>query len=334
MGLLHIANTNFEWELTQKEPASLEQVIEHHSISMQLQFLPLLYAQPGDEIGVTHLPNNSHNFHLLSQPGRHERVESWGASLSVQAWAKKHNIAYDIPPWEVVRTVNSKAFSFTMSPKLPLAALLYSQKEVEQWMSSVNGAKVLKSCFGSAGRGHLFVPCEQKKLEAFLMREGLPVIGEPWVNRLIDFSTQWIIHQSGEIEFLGETECINDARGQYRENRVGEVLKEYRHFVDHHKEIAFDLLQKMFQMGYFGNVGFDAMIYENNKLHPVIEINARKTMGFVALKLQQTRFPKQTISLSYVTNSPKENLLPDSIVRADGSLVKFHKKLVVLNKSF
>lgn len=333
MTLLHIANTNFEWELVQKKAVRLEQAIEQYQIPLQLQFLPVLYAGPGDGVAVSCLPGepfqSSHPLHLLSQPGKYQKVESWGASLSVQAWAKERNLTYEMPPWEIVRKVNSKEFSFSESRKLHNAALLHTEKEVEQWIASVEGRKVLKSCFGTAGRGHLFVPCEPEKLKSFLNREGFPMIGEPWVDRVIDFSTQWVIEQNEKIVFLGTTECVSDARGQYVENRVGNILAEYQRFIDEHKEIALDILQKMAALGYFGNVGFDAMIYENDKLHPVVEINARKTMGYVALKLQQMRFTKQMISLSYVNDSQNTNLLPNSIVRADGSRVVFAKKLVI-----
>jgi hypothetical protein len=333
MGLLHIANTRFEWELVQKKAAPLEQTIESHPISLQLQFLPLLYAEPGDGVAVTALPDKEFHaalpLHLLNGPGRYDRVESWGSSLSVQAWARKHNLPYEMPPWEAVQKVNSKEFSFTESPKLKYGALLYSEKEIEAWASSFAGNKVLKSCFGTAGRGHLFLPASSEKLTSFIKREQFPLIGEPWVERVIDFSTQWIIHKDGTIAFLGETECISDARGQYRENRVGNILTPYRSFIDAHKEVALPILQTMQAIGYFGNVGIDAMIYENDKLHPVVEINARKTMGYVALKLQQNRFPKQTIALSYGTDSQNMNLLPNNIVRANGSQLVFTKKLIL-----
>lgn len=336
MGLLHIANTNFEWELTQQKTASLTQVMEGYLIPMQLQFLPLLYASAQDEICVSCLPvedfQYSYPLHLLTTPtgsfGKCKKVESWGASLSVQAWARRHKLEYEMPEWEVVRKVNSKEFSFSQSKKLKNGALLYSEKEVAQWIDSVEGCKVLKSCFGTAGRGHLFVPTSKERVDSFLRREGFPVIGEPWVDRVIDFSTQWIIDKDGGIEFLGETMCLSNKRGQYLENRVGNILTPYQRYLDEHKEIAISILQKMATLGYFGNVGFDAMVYENDKLHPVVEINARKTMGYVALKMQQMHFPKQTIALSYTADG-NSNLLPNSVVKTDGSRVAFVKKLMI-----
>lgn len=337
MPLLHIANTNFEWELAQNQPVSLIQAIEHHPISLQLQFLPLLYADPLDGIAVTALPGPeftcTHRLHLLSDTSfPYEHIESWGASPSTAAWAATQHIACRVPSKEIARKVNSKAFSFTHSPKLPGSALLHSGREVHEWCATVEGPKVLKTCFGFSGRGHLLLPCPPETLKRFIEKEFQqchPIIGEPWVVRTLDFSTQWIIHPNQQITYLGETICVNSPRGQYLETQVGGALQLPEHFLEKHKEIAFPILQKMATEGYFGNVGIDAMIYNHDRLQPIVEINARKTMGYVALKLQQTRFPKQTISLSYQSASQLANLLPHSVAKQDGSLVKFAKQLVI-----
>jgi hypothetical protein len=52
-------------------------------------------------------------------------------------------------------------------------------------------------------------------------------------------------------------------------------------------------------------------------------------MGWIALEISKRHFPKQTIALSYSTESSLSNLLPDAIVQKDGSLVHFSRKLVV-----
>jgi predicted ATP-grasp superfamily ATP-dependent carboligase len=69
----------------------------------------------------------------------------------------------------------------------------------------------------------------------------------------------------------------------------------------------------MISLGYFGNVGIDAMLYGSPvTLHPIVEINARKTMGWVALEVQKRHFPNQTLTLSYAKNSA-EGWLPSSL---------------------
>jgi hypothetical protein len=284
-----------------------------------------------DGLLASHIPigNVGKKIHLFSTEEKleYDRLETWGHSKHWKKWADDHGIAYCIPPWEVVREVNSKEFSWKESPKLPNSALLKNTEEVEKWMRSFEGLKVLKSCFGVSGRGHLHLP--SPRLTEFLQKEfsmALPVIGEPWLQRDLDFSTQWFIHPNQTIDFLGSTLCISNAKGKYVENRVGKIEIP---FLDKHCSVAQTLLQKMARKGFFGNIGIDAMIYEGGNLHPVVEINARKTMGWVALQIQRKHFAKQTISVSYVPGLSKDNVLPQSILR-DGSAMQFSRQLLVL----
>jgi hypothetical protein len=60
-------------------------------------------------------------------------------------------------------------------------------------------------------------------------------------------------------------------------------------------------------MGYCGHVGIDAFIYlweGKQRLHPIVEINGRKTMSWVALQMPKKR-------LYYIHS--KEGLLPSRL---------------------
>lgn len=347
---LHLANTHFEQELSSRGAFSLEKAAARHPIFAQLQFLPFLYGAAGDGVAVTELPDpeflekreNSPKLHLLSEKGPlpYQTVDSWGASLAVARFAKEHQLSYVIPDWEVVREVNSKAFSFAKSPKLPGAALLYTEKEVQQWQESLGGPKVLKSCFGVSGQGHLFLDKSSPlQLSRFLHKVGLPVIAEPWVPRLLDFSTQWMLLEAGKIEYIGATLCENSALGRYVANRVGdekELFGENLCFLKEHSAVARELLSKMAELGYFGHVGFDAMLYEEagkKKLHPIVEINARKTMGWVALQLQRRFYPSAQISCSFRPSLEEGGLLPKALIHADGSRRIFSRNLFAIKAS-
>ncbi len=331
----HIANTHFELELAGEPIPSL------HSAFLQLQFLPCLYASPLDTVLVSHLPGPpfscQQKLHLLDSfaplPGA--LLETWAPSQILANWAKEKGLRYSIPPWDVVRHVNSKLFSFSESPKLPHAAVLQSEQEVRAWMHSFEGPKVLKTFFGMAGQGHLFLPENEGRLSLFLKR-ALPlqggVIGEPWVSRVFDFSTQWFIHPSAQIEYLGTTRCVNNARGKYARSIVDheEILfQDQRHFLEEHQQVALPILKKMASLGFFGNVGVDAMVYDQDKLQPIVEINARKTMGWVALKMFHVK--KRAISLSYGREMhAHENLLPCTLLRSNEDAIELPKKLLEL----
>jgi hypothetical protein len=343
---IQIANTQFEWELSQEKKVSIIEGIESHSVFMQLQFLPLLYAREDDIVAVTALPTEEWmqlgkrpRLCLLKDPSPSEKVEDWGASLAIQAWASTHHLSYSMPPIECVRTVNSKAFSFALGNPLPGSALLYNQEDVEQWLAKTKDPKVLKTCFGVSGKGHLVIdhryPVSSEKIDRFLMPEWQakrPVLAEPWVKRHLDFSTQWLIAPDSTISCVGATLCKNDAQGRHLGNVVGnetQLFGSFFHFLETHKQKAELALKTMAEQGYFGHVGFDAMVYEyENTIHlqPVVEINARKTMGWVALDVQKRHFPTQNILLSYLP-SDKPGYLPSKLMRTTGQVTTFSRQL-------
>jgi len=350
MPILHIANTHFEWELTQEKPVSLEDAFKQHPVFLQLQFLPFLYAKSEDGVVVTDNPNEEywdalHRFgiktpklHLFSDNdfSSYSEIESWGPSLMISKWAQKHDLLYPIPSWNTVLQVNSKAFSYQISPHLPHSMLLSNEAEAQNWFKSISGIIVLKTCYGFSGRGHLIIDLKKDvlrdKLWSFLKKEwekNLPVIAEPWVQRLFDFSTQWEIED--DIYYVGATICENDPKGVYRSNYAGnevQLFGKWIHFFEEHKKVVSQILREIAKLGHFGNVGIDAMVFWSNgepRLHPVVEINARKTMGWVALQIQKSQFPENIISLQFTSpNDTLPSLLPEKL-----NAVRFSKRLYV-----
>jgi hypothetical protein len=354
---LHIANTSFEWELAQSHIPSLLSAMQQHPIYLQLQFLPFLYADSKDGVLVTHQPPDEFwealsklkikpaKLHLLSDPGElpYKQVLSWGASRSVAAWSKTHKLPYASPSWDAICQSNSKEFSFLQSPQLPGSTLLRSQEQADIWIKEQKEAAVLKTCFGVSGKGHFFIDPlhpSPSRITSFLQREwkeGRPVVAEPWVSRMIDFSTQWEISKKGTLDYVGVTICENDAKGRYRHNRVGNEISFfgiYYHYLTEHKIAAKKILKKLSRLGFCGHVGIDAMIYQIHtipnemRLHPIVEVNARKTMGWVALQVQQKHFPHLQLSLNYIqANEVDQGMLPSYLIAPDGSKITFTKQL-------
>jgi hypothetical protein len=321
MTTLHLCNANFEWELTQKRNVPIEEVLQKPP-GLQLQFLPYLYARQTEGMVTTNrtLPSftsivqHGPHMHLLSDVdfSAYSHVESWGASKNIARWAEQKGLQYPHPTWEATLQANSKAYSFANSPSLPGSTLLFNENEVSNWIRHQTGPIVFKTCFGLAGKGHLIQLTPQLDLALIFMRKewekNLPVIAEPWVERLLDFSTQWIISENKEIHYVGACLIINSPQGKYLGTRVGDetqLFDIHLPFLEMQRTIAFDVLKKIADLGYFGNVGIDAMLYYQDGqvlLHPIVEINARKTMGWATLALQRQHFPLETLLLSF---SPK-----------------------------
>ncbi len=305
MSRLHVCNAFFESELEGTGERDLESWIRSHKIFLQLQFLPLLYAAPEDRILVTDLPSEGPldpRLCLIRDLPCALPIEDWGPSLAVAAFAKKHRLPYKIPDWELVKKINSKIFSFNESPQLPGAKLLHSEEEIVEWIETTPGPKVLKTPFGTAGRGHIHfrelqnLNVKQQYTTPKTMRlRGpqdvnvkrlyiCPLIGEPWVERVLDFSTQW-----RDKQLIGVTLFENTPGGSYRGTVKGCVDPS---ILDEHLNVARPLIEKIHKMGYSGHLGVDAFVYRwggKEQLHPVVEINARKTMSWVFLQNDKNR---------------------------------------------
>ncbi|NGX51326.1 MAG: [Butirosin acyl-carrier protein]--L-glutamate ligase [Chlamydiae bacterium] len=288
MKRLHIANVNFEWELETRSNLSLKEAFSVHPNFLQLQFLPFLYAPEGDGVVVTHPPPAGYlddkpaRLHLFDETiTGYDKIETWGWSDAIKRWT---TLPYVIP--SRLRELASKAFAFTHSPQLPGAKLLHQMSEVEAWLKVGPYPKVIKSCYALAGRGRSILESEAslekvKSRVAERFKRGELLIGEPWVKREMDFSTQWMI--DGESTFLGATVMENSERGVYKKTIVDREIP----FLEEHLERVKGTLKQISAAGYVGNLGIDALVYEN-KLHPIVEINLRKTFGWLALKLQRS----------------------------------------------
>jgi hypothetical protein len=307
MSQAHLCNTFFEMELDGKS-RPLISWLRSHPVITQLQFLPLLYAKRDDLILVSDLPENSDpRLHRLTDIPPELPIEHWGPSLAIAAW----NPNYPKPNWDLIRTINSKIFSFTQSPLLPGAKLLSTKEIADEWIQTTKGPLVLKTPYGTAGRGHTILDPQNPSLNVKPLYTG-PCIGEPWVERVLDFSTQW---ENGKL--VGVTLFENEPNGTYKGTFAGEPEK---WALDEHLSYATPLIEKLMQMGYSGNVGIDAFIYlweGKQRLHPIVEINARKTMSWVAL---------QTPTKTLCYTQAKNGLLPHCLT-VKGKTVSFHRNL-------
>jgi len=335
-------NINFEETLVKKT--------ETTPLLAQLQFVPLLFLRPEDLLLVSYLPNSEFITYLemiLGRPvaqcigvgdvsaGRFDELQydfhSWGYTQEAAHIADILQIHYLHPDFELVKYINGKAFSFEQGKKLPGARLIQSKDELEHFVREVPGKKVCKSCFGFSGLGHLFLEDADSihTVLPFLEAEwerGRPCIAEPWVNRLFDFSTQWLITKE-KSDLLGVTHFESSSRGRWQKTKI----KPYADcpFVNEHVSFVQPVIDSIRKLGFFGYLGIDAMVYQYEKqtlLQPIVEINGRMTMSLVALLLAQ-QLQKAEICLEYTANKNGLQLLPEYIPDAVGHSKRFKKQL-------
>lgn len=289
--------------------------------------------------------------------------------MQVRTWAEARQMQYPLPNWEIARFVNSKSFSFHYST-LSQAALIHDEKALREWLIKTEGRKVLKTCFGLSGKGNMLFEGKiaSQELLDFCRQEWnqkRPMIAEPWLDRVLDFSTQWYIHPDGNIEEMGATRFETDSKGIYQGTLAGPehlLFNSFKPFLNEHRIVAKKALKDMLKMGFFGYVGVDALLYrgedkETLSLYPIVEINARQTMSLVALRLQKKICPELILHLSFehgdvlevaaLTHSnsgvfrdtnesfpldvglPQIPLLPLQLKNGKGKNIKFFKNLYI-----
>lgn len=356
--IVHLANTDFEFELAMEGSSSLMDRWVRHPFCFQLQYLPLLYAEPDEVIAVSSLPDERFLSQLLESEWWQEGIPKmtlfddkesligsrclpWGSSPSMKEWVCGQGMIYEgAQDWPMIRLINSKAFSFRYTT-LAHATLTHNASELRDWANKVEGEKVVKTFFGLSGKGNRrFTGEATDKIFSFCEREwqqSRAVVCEPWVDRTADFSTQWHIHRDGTMKCIGATRFLTDQRGSYQGTYAGpeqQLFAEDAPFLNEHKRRARLALGEIAAMGYFGFVGVDAMVYREASrellLCPIVEINARRTMSLAILQFQQKRFPNGTLKLSFQRHiEPRAlSILPDQ-VETPSQTLHFRHQLIL-----
>lgn len=181
------------------------------------------------------------------------------------------------------------------------------------------GPLLLKPLFACAGRGQLVVDTTtpEKELTNWLTRnlqaQGSVVV-EAYLSRLLDFSALYDVTRNGEVRFVAFTRLITDSRGHYQGTRVAPKIG---NLFPHDSTVFFhqpvieaegklhtgpDFYKKVLPASfsnllpnYSGPVAVDAFFYQSSatevQIRPVVEINARCSMGRIAHNLRRRLAP-------------------------------------------
>ncbi len=188
---------------------------------------------------------------------------------------------------------------------------------------------LLKRAFSTAGSG--IVPLREEEIAPLaehpfsdaVAHEG-GILLEPRHDRVFDFSVQYRL-ETGRLRFVGFVEQVVRGLGGYRGSLCrGKFCKELdpvlARFLMHEclplygdeGPLAADLAAWASARGYEGPLGIDAYVHRRNDgtlvLRPVCEVNARHTMGLVALELRRRIAPGKDLAFAIVK---KEDLRPD-----------------------
>ncbi len=226
---------------------------------------------------------------------------------------------------EVVKRVHDKAFVLEIAHREALGppellacirslesdelcspdAVEHIERMLAGWPDWAQKKFILKPRFGTSGRGRAAgergradTPEIRGSLKRLAKRGG--AILEPWLDRIEDLSAQLIVQPDASLVLLGTTRQLVSNSGVYRGNRgavdsKGRVVSESP-WDEALREAAVTVARAAADEGYRGPAGLDALSYRGfdggERFRPLVEWNARFTLGTVAIGLVRQNLPQ------------------------------------------
>lgn len=197
-----------------------------------------------------------------------------------------------VPPADVLRRVNCRAFAASLGVTLPSAAFVTSLDAARAKLAetpAIGADWRLKRAFGMTGRGQRVVRSGQaSEADLAFVRAGMSEGGvqiEPNVNIVTEYAIHSMLGQDRSLSVGALVRQRCDARGSWLASEAISSPSAAE------SEIAVRLVEEanavavaLAEAGYFGPFGIDAYTYLGAegalRLQPRSEINARYSMGF------------------------------------------------------
>lgn len=211
---------------------------------------------------------------------------------SARELCRTYGLRNNLPEADIVKKVNSKLYSNELIDKIEAinpGVIAKSGSELEEKGEVLleNGEILIKDGFGVSGNGNLLIssPKLLKRISAYIKeqeRKGKETafVVERFLDKEIDFSCQLHICQDGSFNILSIQKMRNskfDYGGSYSVDQE---------FIDKLAETDyFSFMQKtaklLYNDGYWGYVCIDSMLLKDGIIIPIVEINARMSMGLI-----------------------------------------------------
>ncbi|MDT4896989.1 MAG: hypothetical protein QOH25_2066 [Acidobacteriota bacterium] len=305
-------NADFETELSHTSGA-YRRLPPADALNQRLAPHLLWLAQRGDalllrEFWSEHLKSESEQRGVELISPKHatnlstHRFTPWGWTPSALAAGHKAGAEVLPPaPLSTIARVNSKLWSHALEVELgwalPGATTAATFEELQEAVASAcpgAGDKwVIKSPFGFAardrvlGRGASLETAQARWCERRLAR-GEQLIFQPWLEVIREYGIVMEISTDGAYVIQGISDLQTNGAGTGQGYILGRPPAPHR--MAELESIAAIVGKRLFKEGYSGPVGIDALEHSGG-LHPLLEINARYTMGFVAVAVERSLKP-------------------------------------------
>lgn len=227
---------------------------------------------------------------------RGARPSPWAVVPGLEAVCARLGVAWDLPGVEVVRRVNSKSFSHALATALGLhgaGRLVRSVGELEDEARRLlaEGPCLVKDPFGVSGKGAqaLRAGAELERLAAYLGRQveagkRVELLVQPLHDRAVDFSCHFEVGGTGLAHLYGAQLMDNDGLAFSAVRPAPPELMALLEREGYWRTME-DIARALAREGYHGPVCVDSMRLRGGAFVPLLEINARKSMGLLNHRL-------------------------------------------------
>jgi hypothetical protein len=308
-------NADFENELAHRvgayrRPASFESLnrrLAPHLLWLARAGDALLVPEPWDENLKSEAERRE--VELISpnslEPQTNRVFTPWGWTQSAAAVGAKFGAVVPSISFETVRRVNSKLWSHALETELGVSqrgartARTFEElrEVVARECAQADDKWVIKSPFGFAARGRVLgrgpvIAEPQAKWSLRRLSEGETLLFEPWLEVTREYGVVSEIFTDGTTELRGISDLQANGAGTGFGYLLGRRPTPER--VRELEDIAGLVCKQLFVEGYHGPVGIDALEHAGG-LRPLLEINARYTMGFVAVAVERSLKPQKPV---------------------------------------
>jgi hypothetical protein len=242
---------------------------------------------------------------LRASDGSARLFTPWGWTESAAAIGRQAGAVVEAVPFDIVARVNSKLWSHAVEQELGIAldgaAVATTFEELEEAVRRAcpraDDKWVVKSAYGFAarervlGRGSTLGEPQAKWARRRLSR-GETLVFQPWLEVVREYGIVLEIDRGGACLIHGISDLQTNGAGTGRGYILGRPPAPHRRA--ELESVARVVSGRLFSEGYWGAVGIDALEHAGG-LHPLLEVNARYTMGFVALAVERHLKPSEPI---------------------------------------
>jgi hypothetical protein len=189
------------------------------------------------------------------------------------------------------RAANDRAAALAIAQSLgvalPGACVIASLAELDDRVARFDRPWICKARWTAAGRDRargIGAPTGElrARLARMLDRFG-PLVFEPWLDRVDDLGICGTIGAAGDVAVLPPHRSITDARGGFLGIDLAPIAPD---LADPFAQVARAAASQLYTgTGYRGPFAIDAFVYRDEdatRLHPLCEINARYSFGWIA----------------------------------------------------